>query len=53
MARQSLHLRLLRWNCDDECDYKCMWETVDAFQRDNSKIPQFYGKVDLIKHYNS
>lgn len=45
LSRQPVHLRLLRWTCEDECDYTCMWQTVDAFQRDKSKIPQFHGKV--------
>ena len=51
LSRQPIHLRLLRWNCDDECDYKCMWETVDAYERDHSKIPQFYGKVNITEKH--
>ena len=25
--------------------YQCMWTAVDAYQRDRSQVPQFYGKV--------
>ncbi len=45
LQQQPLPLRLLRWTCADECDYTCMWQAVDAFQKDHSNIPQFYGKV--------
>lgn len=44
---QGLSESLLRWSCEDECKYTCMWTTVDAFQKDGLSIPQFYGKVLL------
>ena len=37
--------KYLQWSCSDECKYGCMWITVDAFNRDSLKVPQFYGKV--------
>lgn len=38
-------LTTVKWNCEDECKYKCMWRTVDDFQQHNFSVPQFYGKV--------
>lgn len=35
----------MRWSCADECQYGCMWRTVEAFQDRNWPVPQFYGKV--------
>ena len=43
---QPWYMQLLQWDCLDECKYGCMWQTVDAFQKDNSNVPQFYGKVN-------
>lgn len=40
------------WSCSDECKYSCMWLTVDAYKKDNSGVPQFYGKVILFKTHN-
>uniref|UniRef100_A0AAR5PNF3 Post-GPI attachment to proteins factor 3 n=1 Tax=Dendroctonus ponderosae TaxID=77166 RepID=A0AAR5PNF3_DENPD len=42
--RQPGYLRLLRWGCADECEYQCMWSTVEKFQENQLNIPQFYGK---------
>lgn len=42
---QPLHLQLLGWDCAAECKYSCMWKTLNDFQLDGSRIPQFYGKV--------
>ena len=39
--------QLLLWDCTDECDYQCMWTTVDAYQRDGTPVPQFHGKVSM------
>lgn len=35
----------LYWSCENECQYQCMWKTVEAFQKDDIAIPQFHGKV--------
>ncbi|ENN75682.1 hypothetical protein YQE_07780, partial [Dendroctonus ponderosae] len=43
--RQPGYLRLLRWGCADECEYQCMWSTVEKFQENQLNIPQFYGKA--------
>ncbi|KAF5399911.1 Post-GPI attachment to proteins factor [Paragonimus heterotremus] len=39
----------VRWQCDRECVYRCMWKTVEAFQRDNLSVPQFYGKWPFVR----
>lgn len=44
---QSSLLRLLRWTCEDECKYECMWKTVDSFANRKWRVPQFYGKVNV------
>ena len=44
-AGQPWYLKLLVWECEDECKYSCMWDTVDNFRRDGRECPQFYGKV--------
>ncbi|KAL3831734.1 hypothetical protein ACJMK2_023450 [Sinanodonta woodiana] len=47
MEPSSLHL--IKWNCKDECHYQCMWTTVEAFQKDGTPIPQFFGKWPFIR----
>ncbi|KAA0195723.1 Post-GPI attachment to proteins factor [Fasciolopsis buskii] len=37
------------WDCNRECKYRCMWQTVEAFSRDNLSIPQFYGKWPFLR----
>ena len=39
----------LQWSCDDNCEYKCMWRTINAFQRAGKAIPQFRGKWPFIR----
>lgn len=39
--------KVLLWECTDQCQYECMWKTVDAFKGRNWEIPQFFGKVSL------
>lgn len=34
----------LIWSCSDECTYICMWNAVDAYEKDDQPVPQFYGK---------
>ncbi|XP_013409163.1 post-GPI attachment to proteins factor 3-like [Lingula anatina] len=43
------YMRLLNWTCPDECSYFCMWRAVEAFQKDGSPVPQFYGKWPFIR----
>ncbi len=47
-ARQPLYLQFLGWVCWSECTYESMWyltkKTMDEFNR----VPQFYGKVNLL-----
>ncbi|XP_060556625.1 post-GPI attachment to proteins factor 3-like [Ruditapes philippinarum] len=49
--QQPFSHSLLRWSCEDECKYMCMWITVDAFQKDGLKIPQFHGKWPFVRLY--
>mgnify|MGYP001791440423 CR=1 FL=1 len=39
---------LLKWDCESECEYSCMWNTVSLFKQHGVKIPQFYGKVNIL-----
>ncbi|XP_019876423.2 post-GPI attachment to proteins factor 3 [Aethina tumida] len=47
--QQPLHLRLLNWNCGDECKHECMWKTVENFHQRGLNTPQFYGKWPFIR----
>jgi len=49
-STQAWHMRLLQWDCDGECRYQCMWTAVDAYQRDRSQVPQFYGKWPFVRY---
>lgn len=44
-ANQPACTKIVGWSCRDECKYSCMWQAVDAFQKDGLKVPQFHGKV--------
>lgn len=35
---------ILLWSCHDECVYRCMWRTTNAFVSRQWEVPQFYGK---------
>ncbi|RUS71230.1 hypothetical protein EGW08_021011 [Elysia chlorotica] len=48
--RQPFHMKLLRWTCEDECKYDCMWTTVEAYNQDGSSVPQFYGKWPFVRY---
>ncbi|KAK3775098.1 hypothetical protein RRG08_048308 [Elysia crispata] len=48
--KQPFHMKLLRWSCEDECKYDCMWITVDAYYLDGSSVPQFYGKWPFVRY---
>ncbi|XP_046371176.2 post-GPI attachment to proteins factor 3-like [Haliotis rufescens] len=49
LKKQPYHLQLLQWNCTDECQYECMWSTVEALRRDGSGVPQFHGKWPFVR----
>ncbi|XP_044732988.1 post-GPI attachment to proteins factor 3 [Chrysoperla carnea] len=44
-----LSLKLLRWTCKDNCNYECMWGTVDALVSRNWDVPQFHGKWPFVR----
>ncbi|XP_066995576.1 post-GPI attachment to proteins factor 3 [Anabrus simplex] len=46
---QPLALRLTFWSCRDECQYNCMWITVDAYLEKSWDIPQFHGKWPFLR----
>lgn len=46
---QPYYLKLLGWDCAEECKYKCMWDTVEMFQNYGIEIPQFYGKWPFVR----
>lgn len=46
---RPVSLSLLRWDCDSECKYSAMWQTVERLQAKNLKIQQFYGKWPFIR----
>lgn len=48
-SKQPFSLWLLGWDCIAECKHDCMWRTVDAFLRDGSAVPQFYGKWPFVR----
>ncbi|CAG9859950.1 unnamed protein product [Phyllotreta striolata] len=41
--------RITLWNCKQECQYDCMWQTVEAFHERNWRTPQFHGKWPFIR----
>ncbi|XP_067631616.1 post-GPI attachment to proteins factor 3 isoform X1 [Eurosta solidaginis] len=47
--RQSIFDKAFAWNCADECQYGCMWRTVDAFAERGWNVPQFYGKWPFVR----
>lgn len=49
IAKQPFYMHWLGWTCFEECGYMCMWVTVEAFQRDGTQIPQFYGKWPFVR----
>ncbi|XP_077282963.1 per1-like protein PGAP3 [Arctopsyche grandis] len=46
---QPVEHKLLLWKCTEECQYDCMWKTVDAFEKRGWQIPQFFGKWPFIR----
>ncbi|XP_049777426.1 post-GPI attachment to proteins factor 3 [Schistocerca cancellata] len=48
-AVQPFYQRALKWTCREECQYSCMWHTVENFLRRNWDVPQFHGKWPFIR----
>lgn len=46
---QSFINKIFFWSCDEDCQYDCMWSTVQDFEERNQKTPQFYGKWPFIR----
>nr|SVE93645.1 EOG090X0702 [Scapholeberis mucronata] len=44
-----LHLKLLQWECPDECKYMCMWPVVGWFVDAGIGVQQFYGKWPFVR----
>jgi post-GPI attachment to proteins factor 3 len=40
---------IIKWNCRDECKYKCMHMTTKAFIARDWKVPQFHGKWPFMR----
>ncbi|XP_026742513.1 post-GPI attachment to proteins factor 3 [Trichoplusia ni] len=47
--KQDIWCKLLRWSCDDECRYQCMWFTVQNFKRAGEGTPKFHGRWPFIR----
>ncbi|OQR72103.1 post-GPI attachment to proteins factor 3-like [Tropilaelaps mercedesae] len=45
---QPWHLRLLGWDCEDECGHQCMWKAVDYFDTFDERV-QFRGKWPFVR----
>lgn len=41
----SLDLRLLGWDCQEDCQYQCMHRVTAEDVRAGRRVRQFYGKV--------
>ncbi|UYV60142.1 PGAP3 [Cordylochernes scorpioides] len=48
-VNQPLHLQILQWDCQDECSYQCMWQSLDKIHQSVHFIPQFHGKWPFIR----
>lgn len=46
---QPYYLKLLGWDCSSECQYACMWHTVNVFEKVYNHVPQFYGKWPFVR----
>ncbi|KAG5678597.1 hypothetical protein PVAND_008258 [Polypedilum vanderplanki] len=40
---------MISWNCKDECKYKCMHRTCEAFIARKWNLPQFHGKWPFVR----
>ncbi|XP_052756437.1 post-GPI attachment to proteins factor 3 isoform X2 [Galleria mellonella] len=49
LKQQDFWCRLLKWSCREECQYNCMWKTVNGFQERGYSIPKFHGKWPFVR----
>ncbi|KAM3961813.1 per1-like protein PGAP3 [Aphomia sociella] len=49
VKHQDIWSALLQWSCKEECQYHCMWRTVDGFQERGYSIPKFHGKWPFVR----
>ncbi|CAG2160189.1 unnamed protein product [Oppiella nova] len=53
-ARQPSYMAWIGWDCHQECEHQCQWQTVNHLMvtGDNStRLPQFYGKWTFFRFY--
>ncbi|KAK2173891.1 hypothetical protein NP493_846g00028 [Ridgeia piscesae] len=50
-STQPWYMQWLQWSCKDDCDYHCMWHTVEELRHDNNPVPQFHGKWPFVRFY--
>ncbi|XP_033106200.1 post-GPI attachment to proteins factor 3-like isoform X2 [Anneissia japonica] len=48
-AGRPWYLRALLWDCEDECGYECMWNTVEYYHSIPLPCPQFHGKWPFLR----
>ncbi|XP_013793607.1 post-GPI attachment to proteins factor 3-like [Limulus polyphemus] len=48
-ASQPWYMSILYWQCWEECQYNCMWQTVHLYRKYGHPIPQFHGKWPFIR----
>ncbi|KAJ1948698.1 hypothetical protein EC988_005070, partial [Linderina pennispora] len=44
-----LHLRMLFWTCESNCDYKCQRQLTVAAQKQNAPVYQYHGKWPFVR----
>ncbi|KAI1286116.1 Post-GPI attachment to proteins factor 3 [Halotydeus destructor] len=57
-ADQPSILVYLGWNCEEECKYKCQWDTIHFLTSNEvgfseNEIPQFHGKWTFIRIFGA
>jgi len=50
-ARQPWTEWLLGWHCFEECEYQCMWATVERLREATGRVHQFHGKWPFARFY--
>ncbi|KAJ2766135.1 hypothetical protein IWQ56_003723 [Coemansia nantahalensis] len=48
-AQLPLHLRLLWWTCESDCDYRCQRRETEHAQRTGGTIHQYHGKWPFVR----
>ncbi|XP_059061249.1 post-GPI attachment to proteins factor 3 isoform X2 [Achroia grisella] len=51
LKQQDVWCQLLQWSCREDCQYHCMWKTVDGFQERGYRIPKFHGKWPFVRFF--